>query len=251
MLAHNLVNIKYPFIPAIKSVLPVSDEVLVVDCDCDDGTVEAIELLGEPKIRILKGHWSTDDYHVQSEMINMAIDEVKTPWFFQIDADEVLYESSYKELLWLTKTDWGFEAARPHYIHLVSDFHTQFPFIYENRIRLAKTDMGWRAVGDACDIDKNGQPNVYMTKTVKILHVGKVHVGRRKEALGKEYNFQQLYKTLGFPDKRVVDSMQSGELDYDYVFESTKNEGKFTPFTDPYPSAIIDYIRDMEASDRK
>lgn len=249
MLAHNLIKIKYPFLSAIKSVIPVSDEVLVVDCDCTDGTIEAINLQNEPKVRILPGKWSTDDYHVQSEMINMAIKEVKTPWFFQIDADEVLYETSYPELIWLTKQDWSIQAARPHYIHLVGDFRTSFPFIYENRIRLAKSGEGWWAVGDACDIDKPRQPNVYMTKTVNILHTGKVHTGRRKEALQKEYTFQQLYKTLGFPDPKVVESLESGELDYDFVFASTKAEGKFTPFDGPYPEAIKGYIAYMESAD--
>lgn len=249
LLAHDLERIRYPYLPCINSVLPISDEVLVIDCDTTDDSIEQIRALNDPRIRILKGEWGTH-YTIQGKMINLGISEVKTPFFFQIDADEVLYETSYREMQAIVDFKGNLEAARPNYIHFVSDFSTTFPFIYLSRIRIAKTGCGWWAVGDACDIDKQGKPNVYQTKEVKIAHFGKIHVGRRKQALYKESSFQELYRDLGFPDRKVVDSLPSGVLNYDYVFGSTKDEGKFQPFTGEYPEFAKEWMAMMIQRDK-
>lgn len=245
MLAHNLNKIRYPYLASIESVLTISEQVLVIDCDCTDGTIADIRDAFPPsKVQIVPGHWGTH-YTVQGEMINLGLKYVQTPWVFQIDADEVLHEKSYDELLKIAKGHHNFTAARPHYIHFSPDFHTTWPFIYENRIRLIKMGHGWRAVGDACDF-ANGEGQTYPTRTVTVFHYGKVQTGRSKEALVKEWSFQQLYTELGFPDPKVTESLPSGKLDYNHVFSHDKEKGLFQPYIGEHPLAAKPYIELME-----
>ncbi|RYF69682.1 MAG: glycosyltransferase family 2 protein, partial [Cytophagaceae bacterium] len=48
---------QYPFLEAIQSVLPLCDEFIIAVGDSTDGTREAIEALGDPRIRIVDTVW--------------------------------------------------------------------------------------------------------------------------------------------------------------------------------------------------
>ena len=47
----NGLYLDYPFIESIKSVLPIVDEIIVVIGDSTDGSREAVENIGDSKIK--------------------------------------------------------------------------------------------------------------------------------------------------------------------------------------------------------
>src|SRR5690606_40660707 len=54
----NGIRFGYPFVESIRSALPLVDEYVVALGDCDDGTREAIEAIGDPRIRIIPTQWN-------------------------------------------------------------------------------------------------------------------------------------------------------------------------------------------------
>jgi glycosyltransferase involved in cell wall biosynthesis len=85
----------YPFVESIRSVLPLCDEFIMVVGDSNDGTREAIEAIGDPRIRIVDTVW---DEQLRSAgrifalQANTGLDHVTGDWAFHIQADEVLHE---------------------------------------------------------------------------------------------------------------------------------------------------------------
>ncbi len=53
----NAVRYDYPILEAIRSILPLCDEVVVAVGRSEDGTRELIEGLGDPRIRIIDTEW--------------------------------------------------------------------------------------------------------------------------------------------------------------------------------------------------
>jgi glycosyltransferase involved in cell wall biosynthesis len=92
----------YPFIPSIKSLLPIVDELVVVVGDSTDGTREAIEQIGDPKIRIIDTVW---DHNLRAggkifaEQSNLGLDNISGDWAVHLQADEVLLESSAEKIV--------------------------------------------------------------------------------------------------------------------------------------------------------
>lgn len=86
---------QYPFLEAIQSVLPLCDEFIVAVGDSTDGTREAIEALGDLRIRIIDTIW--DESMRQNGKIfalqaNTALRECTGDWLFHIQADEIIHE---------------------------------------------------------------------------------------------------------------------------------------------------------------
>lgn len=87
---------------AIKSLLPVCDEVVVCDGESTDGTQEVIREWAkvEPKINVCVYPWPNPkgDPDFWVKWLNYAREHIKSEWHFQLDADEILSEQSYAEL---------------------------------------------------------------------------------------------------------------------------------------------------------
>ena len=88
-------NYDCPFIEAITSILPICDEFVVAVGDSTDGTREAIEQIGSPKIKIIDTTWDLRlraGGKIFSQQTNLALDAIKGDWAFHIQADEVIHE---------------------------------------------------------------------------------------------------------------------------------------------------------------
>ena len=93
----NAVKFDYPVVEAITSVLPLCDEFIVNIGDCEDGTVELIQNINSPKIKIIRSVWDNslrEGGKLLAVETNRAFDAVSADshWAFYIQADEVLHE---------------------------------------------------------------------------------------------------------------------------------------------------------------
>jgi glycosyltransferase involved in cell wall biosynthesis len=92
----------YCFQEAVQSLLPICDEVVISDCDSDDGTGEFIREWAhkEPKLTICNYPWTNPvgDNTWLPSWINYGRQHAKTDWFVYLDADEILHEKSYQEV---------------------------------------------------------------------------------------------------------------------------------------------------------
>lgn len=91
----NGITYDYPFTEAIRSVLPVCDEFIMVVGDSSDGTRQAIEDIGSDKIRIIDTVWDMrlrEGGRVFAQQTNIGLDHATGDWAFHIQADEVIHE---------------------------------------------------------------------------------------------------------------------------------------------------------------
>ena len=93
----NAVVNDFPIVEAIKSILPVVDEMIVLIGDSTDATIALIESIGDPKIKIHHSIWDASlrkggtvlavETNKAFELINPA-----STWAFYIQGDEVIHE---------------------------------------------------------------------------------------------------------------------------------------------------------------
>lgn len=251
-------KILYPYKASIASALDlVGKNGAVYFCGCDEDTYVSVvkEFAGDiamGRLVMLTHKWG-DHFSIQAHIANHILDNIRTDYTFalKLDADEVLCEWSFdkfREQLEFMQ-DNGWVLGRPRYTHFTPDFDHEFPFCYQSKAVLTKTDSFLRfntnpktGNADGCAI---GGAKEFQTDLM-IHHVGKVQTGREQEALMKEITFQELYShdDLGFPDPRVVALVEQGYIDYRKVFEVTDAEGKIVPFTGKHPKYMTKWIEE-------
>ncbi len=85
----------YPFVPSIRSLLPLCDEIIVNVPESSDGTLADVKAIGDPKIRIIESPWdaSVGKPNMRNHT-NIALDQCTGDWCVYIQGDEVLHEDS-------------------------------------------------------------------------------------------------------------------------------------------------------------
>lgn len=237
----------YPYRQALSSALAVADQVVVCECYSDkDNTYEALLDIQKTtdKLKIVRHPWVTD-FRELSTLGNYAATFLDTEFQWQLQADEVLHENSYEKIKRYIQTNLDVPdvtAIRVKYYHFLGNYSTEFDFCYRDLIRIARRNTGWFLVGDAAQLD-GGNKNTVFDSDIYVYHYGKVHSG----GVGwqKEWDFQQLYTDIGFPDKKMKEmEIKFGEqyCDYVYLFESAIKEGKVREFKGTHPKIMVDRI---------
>src|SRR5690606_35951354 len=99
----NAIQFDYPIVEAINSILPLCDEVIVAVGNSDDDTLQLIQNINSPKIRIIETRWDDslrEGGRVLAEETNKAFDAIspQADWAFYIQGDEVVHEK-YHEVI--------------------------------------------------------------------------------------------------------------------------------------------------------
>lgn len=97
----NGLQMGYPFLSSIRSLLPLVDELIVVVGDSEDGSREAVEALNSDKIRIIDSVWSEEKRQngiIFKEQADLGLLEGTGDWLFHLQADEVLHEDDYNTI---------------------------------------------------------------------------------------------------------------------------------------------------------
>jgi hypothetical protein len=100
----NAVVNDFPIVEAIKSILPVVDEMIVLIGDSSDATISLIESIGDPKIKI---HHSVWDKNLRKGGVVLAVETDKAfqyindsfDWAFYIQGDEVVHEKYHPVII--------------------------------------------------------------------------------------------------------------------------------------------------------
>ena len=95
----NAITYDYPIVEAIRSILPLCDEVVVAVGNSEDATLQLIQSI-DPKVRIIETVW---DDSVREGGRTLALETDKayaaiskdSDWAFYIQGDEVLHEQYY------------------------------------------------------------------------------------------------------------------------------------------------------------
>jgi hypothetical protein len=98
----NGIDMGYPFLESMKSVLDIVDEFVMVLGDSTDGSREAILNLNSKKIKIKDTVWDMSlktGGKLFAQQSNLGLAEMTGDWVIHIQADEVLHEDDGPKLL--------------------------------------------------------------------------------------------------------------------------------------------------------
>jgi len=147
----------YPFVPALRSLLPLCDE-LIVNVPCStDGTLDTVKAIGNPKIRIIQSDWDDKEKvgdPVMRRHTDLALEQCTGDWCVYVQGDEVLHEETIPAM----RASMARELKNPEtqgllvdYTHFYGSFWTEvysFGWYYKE-VRVIRRDPKIRAWGGA------------------------------------------------------------------------------------------------------
>ena len=141
----------YPIVEAIKSILPVCDEFVVVVGKSDDDTYQMIKSIDKYKIKIIETIWD-ETARAEGSVLAMETDKAfaqiaaNSDWAFYIQGDEVIHEkylSVIQASMLKYKDDLRVDGLLFNYLH----FYGSYDFVgdkaqwYQNEIRSVKMQV--------------------------------------------------------------------------------------------------------------
>ncbi len=155
----NAVINDFPILEAIRSILPVVDEMIVLIGDSSDETVALIESIGDPKIKI---HHSVWDKQLRKGGSVLAVETDKAfalidasfTWAFYIQGDEVVHEkyhASIKEACQQYAEDQEVQGLLFNYAHFFGtyDYVGDSRKWYAHETRIIRNNKSISAYRDA------------------------------------------------------------------------------------------------------
>jgi len=121
-IVRNAELLDFPVEESIRSILPLCDEVVVNLGRSEDGTLDRVRAIADPKIRILETEWNfSRGEAVLREETARAMRACRHPWGLCIQADEVLHESgvaALREAIETADRDQRVEGVVVKYRHI-------------------------------------------------------------------------------------------------------------------------------------
>ena len=93
----------YPYVQSIRSMLGFCDEVVVVDGGSEDGTVEKIRAIDDPRIKIYERKWDWNEPGMDGMQKAFGRVMCTGDFLWQQDVDEVVHEDDYDKVKKLVK----------------------------------------------------------------------------------------------------------------------------------------------------
>ncbi len=147
----------YPFVPAIRSLLPLCDEVIVNVPRSTDGTLQTVQAIGDPKIRILESDWDEKEKvgdPIMRRHTDLALGQCTGDWCVYIQGDEVLHEATIRamrEAMERELTNPAVQGLLVDYTHFYGSYWTEvysFGWYYKE-VRVVRRQPNIRAWGGA------------------------------------------------------------------------------------------------------
>ncbi len=215
----NAVIFDYPVVESIRSILPIVDEYVVNVGRSDDGTLDLIRSIENPKIRIFETVWDETlrrDGLIFSQQTNLALAHCAGDWAFYLQADEVVHED---DLASIVRSVEPIHHRRDvlgllfRFLHFKADYWSIDPWPYHWEVRLIRNDGRLRSVDDACGFGRVDDPEQRNLKdgprrrlaksSARIFHYGYVKdptVLIRK----KRYQASRHHEVVPEPERRML-----------------------------------------------
>ncbi len=221
----------YPVVEAIRSIMPICDEVVVAVGKSGDDTRKLIEGI-DSKIRIVDTVWDEslrEGGKVLAEETNKAFRAIgeEADWAFYIQGDEVIHEQYLEEVHRGMETHRdrpGVDGLLFKYLH----FYGSYDYVgsssrwYQNEIRVVRNDKSIYSFRDAQGFRKGNNQIL----RVKPLEAYMYHYGWVKEPGAmqkKQRNFNKYWHSDEWIDQNVKqsDTFDYSEIDSLRLFEGT------------------------------
>ena len=236
----NGIKFDYPYIEAIKSILPICDDFIVAVGNSDDETRASILNL-DPKIKIIDTVWD-DSLRDGGKVLAVETDKAfaavskESDWAFYIQGDEVVHEKYLpiiKQAMLKHQNDSNVDGLLFDYLH----FYGSYDYVgaahnwYRKEIRVIRSSKDIYSYKDAQGFRKNDNQKL----NVKPIKASMFHYGWVKEPSamqGKQETFHKLWHSDNWMKENVV---KSNEFDYSII-------DALYPFKGTHPKVMKDRI---------
>ncbi len=215
----------YPVVEAIRSILPVVDEMLVSVGQSSDNTLQLIQSIESDKIRIVESTWDMT-LREGGKVLAVETDKVyrqlptDADWVFYIQGDEVLHEKYYtavREACERYTHDLTVEGLLFDYLH----FYGTYDYVgdsrtwYRREVRIIRNDPTISAFRDAQGFRKGRVKLKVKYSGAAIYHYGWVkspsQMKKKMKNVGRfwknDEEWQQLLRSEDFFDYSQFDSL--------------------------------------------
>ncbi len=233
-IVRNAVKFDYPVVESITSVLPLCDEFVVLVGNSDDSTLELIQSIASPKIRIHQSVWD-DSLRKGGQVLAVETDKAfalispDTDWAFYIQADEILHEKYLQVLhhdMQAHLSNVKVQGLLLNYLH----FYGSYNFVadsrrwYRREVRIVRKNNAVSSFRDAQGFRWNGKLISVKPSKAFMYHYGWVKSPDKQQA--KQLAFHKLWHNDSWVKANVGDSNEFdyGVIDSLRVFNETHPE---------------------------
>ena len=236
----NAIQNDYPASEAIRSILPLCDEIIVALGDSSDDTEALIKSIAPDKIKIINTIWDEslrEGGQTFAVETNKALAEVSTDtdWMIYIQGDECLHEKYLKTIkkeMATNLTNSKIEALLLKYKHFYGsyDYFAESRRWYRREVRILKNLPGIHSYKDAQGFRINDRKLKVKLIDAYIYHYGWVKTPAALQ--GKVRNFNKFYQTEGWIEQNYP-VQQAFDM---------RNADRLVKFTETHPAVIKERI---------
>jgi hypothetical protein len=243
-IVRNAIKLDYPVVEAIRSILPLCDEVIVLVGQSEDDTLGLVRSIGSPKIRIAESVWD-DSQREGGRTLALETDKAfalipdNFDWCVYIQADEVIHEQDH-EAIRLAMQQHRNNTAVDGLLFQYRHFYGSYDYVgsswnwYRREIRVIRNNKKFFSYRDAQGFRK--QPNDKLK--VKLIDAWINHYGwvRDPRAMQrKQHDMNRLYHSDQWIDEHVA---KAESFDYSQIDALER-------FAGTHPQVMLDRIERM------
>jgi hypothetical protein len=251
----NAVTNDFPIVEAIRSILPVVDEMIVLIGDSSDSTIALIEAIGDPKIKIHHSVWNKNlrkGGAVLAEETDKAFAFIgdEYTWAFYIQGDEVVHEK-YHPYIRAACENYASDTEVQGLLFKYKHFYGTYDYVgdsrkwYGHEIRIIRNNKAISAYRDAQGF-RIGRTKLPVARVdASIYHYGWV---KSPTQMRKKLKESSVY----WNDDTQMEKIKTSPDDYDFSgFDSLEK------FTGTHPGVMLDRIQrqnwviDLDLSQKK
>ncbi|NCW11713.1 MAG: glycosyltransferase family 2 protein [Chitinophagia bacterium] len=251
----NAVVNDFPIVEAIRSVLPVVDEMIVLIGDSNDDTIALIESIGDPKIKI---HHSVWDKNLRKGGVVLAVETDKAfqyiddsfTWAFYIQGDEVVHEK-YHDAIKKGCAQYAEDMEVQGLLFKYKHFFGTYDYVgdsrkwYSHEVRIIRNNKKISAYRDAQGFRIGTSKLPVAALDASIYHYGWVKSPEQMRKKQKE-------SSVFWHDDQAMEKIKQSPDYYDFTgFDSLEK------FTGTHPTVMLDRIKqknwviDLDISKKK
>ena len=248
---HNAVEYDYCLREAVESLIPICEEIVILDAQSTDlATVQLIRRLESqyPTVKAFYGaEWECANNFTRLQILateakNKLSHKIK--WHFMLQADEVLHETSHKGIVQAIEqgNKTAIQSFRVYRFHVYGNFSTMVSLTAPTHrkpagdwiIRLGKKELA--VVGDAENLADLGCSTYFANKII-LFHYG--YMRHSTPMLKKGIDMTTWFGGNIEPDKRLLDMQTTGRGWKPYeIMEKELLE----PIRMPHPAIMAPWI---------
>jgi len=253
----NTSKLYYPIKESILSILPICDEFVFIlgKGDEDDNTLEILQSIDSPKLKIIHTEWDTEKFPNGMEnahQTDIAISHCTGDWLFYVQADEVVHEKYLpviqkrcEELLNRKEV----EGLLFKYKHFFGDYNHYINHHgwYQNEIRIVRNHPDIHSFESAQSFRRipNFDGKSYRkSEGTQLLKVATV------DAYIYHYGWVRPPKYMQ-SKKKALDSIHKGDKKAESLYKERDEEFDYGPlksmlkFKDTHPAVMADKMKDF------